>query len=309
MTLEQIHTPREQQHQQQAPHAGHDKAREHGNRIELLAEITEETLTDSEHQHDKSTRYEDGYQVLGWLVSAPWSERTVEIDRVLHDEHGSLLPDRIGEYVGLLLAGCSSRDARHEMVSRHGRRAERMRVARSAVAGAREVSAHLHNVADAPVARVQESVPRPALPAGSVPPQRSNGVPLPQRLVPPAPDEDPKWSTNQMLTALKDGTAGGAQVLSAGSVKALHDSGFGVRPAQDTPPAVAPSDPKFGASALPQARIDDTQIMSPFFDEDGEPAGEGAGIQAPPPFDGAASVSGPDAAASPSGADGDDDES
>ena len=254
-----------EQHQQQRPtqqpdaraQANRDLAREHGNQIAAIADIAEQQLEESEREREDRNRYEDGLQVLRWLVLAPWSERTLEIDRVLHDEHGSLVDAKLGEYLRLLLNGVSSLDARYEMASRHSRRAGRAERTRDAVAAARRVSANLHHMAEAPVSR-------PALPpVGS---GQSNGhVELPHREVPPAPPEKPAEATGTVMRKALDELLAQGHDMSA-SEAALAQHGY-------AGPDYLKPDPRFAASSLP-VRMGDTQRLIPVYefdvaDEDG----------------------------------------
>jgi hypothetical protein len=261
--------PRPPQPEPHAADSKHDLAREHGNRVAFIADLAEEHYDEAERELTARTQYEDGLQVLKWLLDTPWSERTLEIDQVLHDEHGSLSTAKAVEFIDLLLEGHSSMAARRTMLARQPRRAERSRVTRDALAEAREVSENLHRMAEAP--RVQ-----PALPAAAVPAPR-NGTPLPRRepiapalppMFPPAPPESPAQTTSQMLAVLRDETAGGARkALSPKSLKALEENGFGPRQPRGGPDFGQPAPQSFAASALPQTRAGDTALMTPLTDE------------------------------------------
>ena len=254
---------REQHQQQQRPQsdpraaANRDAAREHGNHIATIADIAEAQFAESEQEREDRNRYEDGLQVLRWLVTAPWSERILEIDRVLHDEHGSLSSAKVSEYIGLLIGGMSSLDARYAMAAAQPRRAARAQATRDAVAAARLVSANLHRMAEAPPAQ-------PALPpAPSVAP--SNGAQLPQRvpgaparreaiapalppMVPPAPPESPAEQTGQIIAALR---GNGYLISSDMEAAARKDGKSGL--------AVAPPDPAYAVTAIPaQRHLSDT---------------------------------------------------
>jgi hypothetical protein len=277
--------------------ANRARARENGNRIAAIADIAEENLETADAERLGRSRYEDGFQVLRWLVGADWHERTVDGDRVLHDEHGSLDPARVCEFIDLILSGHSSLEARNAMrdAQKHAAHAE---ATRRAAAEARELAGGMHRFADGPLVPAQRPA-APALPAGPVP---SSGERLPRRepIAPPVPsevepvehvDEDQAWSTSQMLQVLKDETAGGAEkVLKPQSIQALHDGGYGRKQPERDAPSFGPSpDPRFGASALPQTqylpRVDQpTQVFSPFFGDDvqSEPAVDDA--QEPRPF-------------------------
>lgn len=301
--VEQQH--REQQSRpsdQRAGAAQRDLAREHGNHIANIADIAEEQLDETERELAARTQYEDGLQVLSFLVGADWSERVLEIDRVLHDEHGTFSPGKAVEFIELLLAGQSSMQARQAMLARQPRRADRARATRSAVAAARRVSANLHHMAEAP--RVQPALP----PAGSVPPP-SNGVELPRRtpgvagprrepiapalppLYPPAPPETPAESTGHLLQRVREG---GHTVTPEQEAAARKDHQF---------PTVSPA-------AIPSARLGDTitmrtdEVLASLAADDASAPADGD-IQAPPPFLGA-SIAGPGAGSSASRDDGDD---
>jgi hypothetical protein len=261
--------PRPPQPEPHAADSKHDLAREHGNRVAFIADLAEEHYDEAERELTARTQYEDGLQVLKWLIGAPWSDRTLEIDQVLHDEHGSLSTQKVTEFIDLLLEGHSSMAARRTMLARQPRRAERSRVTRDALAQAREVSENLHRMAEVP--RVQ-----PALPSASVP-QPRNGTPLPRRepiapaqppMFPPAPPESPAQTTSQMLAVLRDETAGGAQkALSPKSLKALEENGFGPQQPHGGPDFGPAAPQPFAASALPQTRAGDTALMTPLTEE------------------------------------------
>jgi hypothetical protein len=273
-----------------APDAGHDRAREHGNRIALIADIAEEQLEDAEREREDRNRYEDGLQVLRWLVGAPWSERTLEIDRVLHDEHGSLSEAKIAEYIRLLLNGRTSLDARYAMAARQAKRADRAQATRSAVSEAREVSANLHRAAEAagrPLARETQPGRHPELPPGPV----AAPVPLPRRepMYPPAPPETPAESTGHLLQRVREN---GHMVTPEQEAAARKDHQSG--------PSLGPApDPQFAVTALP-GRIGDTVLMpvSAFFGDAVEPA-EDDDTPEPLPFPGAGTA---DPSAAPSSA-------
>lgn len=263
MTVDLQH--REQQ--QRPAKSSRDAAREHGNHIAAIADIAEAQLEESEHEREDRNRYEDGLQVLRWLVAADWSERTLEIDRVLHDARGSLLPEKVAEYIGLLIGGMSSLDARHVMAGRQPGRADRMQARADAIEAARMVSANLHRMAEAPP--VQPALP----PAGSIPPP-SNGAVLPRRepgaslrqepiapsqppMYPPAPPETAAQTTGQMLEVLRSETAAGADlVLSPKTIRSLTDQGFGPQPQNGAVP-----DPGFSPASIPGPRLADTVTM------------------------------------------------
>jgi hypothetical protein len=237
--------------------ANRDAAREHGNHIAAIADIAEAQLDEAEHELAARTQYEDGLQVLRFLIGAPWPERVLEIDRVLHDEHGSLRAEKAVEFIELLLEGQSSMQARQEMLARQPGRVQRARVTRGAVAAARRVSANLHLMAEAP--RVQPALP----PAGGA---VSNGVALPHRgpiappppMVPPAPPETPAEQTGQLVAVVQEARATGR--ISGQSIQALHNAGYGAAPhGPDFGPTPSPA---FAPSAIPAQRaLGDTVTM------------------------------------------------
>lgn len=254
---------RERTHQQEDPRAqaNRDRAREHGNHIDALAELAAEGFGEAERETDAKTQYEDGLQVLRFLIGADLSARTLEIDNVLHDENGVFVKDKAVEYIDLLLAGVPSMQARQILVKRQPGRADRVRSRREAIAQARAVSANLHSMAEAP--RVQ-----PALPSGQPVQAREEQPALPQRvpprpepIAPPVPevphvDEDPAWSTMQAGQIALAGEARG--VLKPETVQRLSDEGYGQRP-KAAAPGMGPAAPaRFAASAV---RIGDTQPM------------------------------------------------
>lgn len=263
--VDQNHHDRQPKAAPRVVDASHDLAREHGNHVALLADIAEEQLAASEREREDRNRYEDGLQVLRWLVGAPWSERTLEIDRVLHDGHGTLSEAKVAEYIRLLLNGESSLTARYAMVGRHAQQAQ---VTRSAVANARAVSSNLHSLAEAterPAAREAQPPARPALPSAAAPapvqaelPHREPIAPSLPPLFPPAPEESPVEQTGTLVALVKDASKAGT--LSVQSVQRLHDEGFGQRPAAAAPVFGPTPDPGFAASALP-GRIGDTITM------------------------------------------------
>lgn len=255
-----------------------DRAREHGNRTMRIADIAEETLAESERERGDRTRYEDSLQVLSWLVGAPWDERTVDVDRVLHDEHGSLDVAKIAEFIDLILSGRSSLEARHLMLRRPASLADEVR---RAAAEAREVAAYQHRFADAPeqpqTREAQAAASRPALPAGAVPPPR-NGAELPHRepiapalppLYPPAPPELPAESTGHLL-------------------QRVRENGHMVTPEQEAAARKDHQFPSASPAAIPTGRIGDTVLMpvSAFFGDEVEPAGDDDAPE-PRPFPGA----------------------
>lgn len=270
-----------QQPDPRAAQANRDRARENGNRIVAIANIAELNLETADTERLGRSRYEDAFQVLRWLVGADWHERTVDVDRVLHDGHGSLDATKVGEFIDLILTGHSSLEARNTMrdAQKHAAHAEETR---RAAAEARELAGGMHRFADGPLVPAQRPA-APALPAGPAP---SNGERLPRRepIATPVPaetesvehvDEDPAWSTSQMLRVLKDETA--PKALSPKSVQALHDAGYGQESPEKGAPSFGPSpDPRFGASSvLPQTqtqtfpRVEEpTQVFSPFFGDE-----------------------------------------
>jgi hypothetical protein len=215
-------------------------AREHAHMVSAVAAIAETQLGEAESERARRALLEDGLSVLRWLIAAPRSERTLEVDRVLHSEKDDLVEGQVVEYINRLLRGESSLMARHAMV--RGR-------AQSAIGSAWEVAAHLHSLADARVVREASPVHRGELPpVPAVPAQRPESEPLPRRipgrpepLFPPAPPESPVEQTGAIalraVEALR--VAGESTAASEAALASL------IGPAPD---------PTFAAAALPQAR-------------------------------------------------------
>ena len=268
------------QHQPERPeqHAAavnRDLAREHGNHVSRLADLAEQQIGVIEREQAECARLADGLQSLRFLAAAPWPERTREMDRVLHDGHGALVPGRIGEFVGLVLSGKTALEARNAMVANKPQHAEHARSAHDTVAAARRVSATLHGTAEAPA--------RPALPPsafvgevlqatnGRLPRRERIAPPLPP-MVPPAPPETAAQSTGQIaLRAIEAEIAAGRDMTKATAALEEHGYAGPDYAGPDMGPAAAPS---FSATALPTARSGDTQRMAAVpEEEDGTPSG------------------------------------
>jgi hypothetical protein len=259
----------EQPHQTQpewgAETANRDAARENGNRTTRVTDLVVQHQTEATRERKARTRYEDGLQVLRWLRSAPLSERSLEIDRVLHDEHGSLVPERIDEYIGLLLSGISSLEVRQAMLARHSRHAVLAEATLRAVAEAREVAANWHRLAEeaAPWAHENGSGLRPALaPSPGMPerlPRREPGAAM------KAPPERPVEQTGQIARRAID------EMLAKGQDATAAKAALASSYPEAGPAFGSPVDPKFTASALPQVRAGDTQTMPAIGDEEVEP--------------------------------------
>jgi hypothetical protein len=266
--VDQNHHNRQPKAAPRAVDASHDLAREHGNHVALLADVTEDCIAEVDLELGARTQYEDGLQVLRFLIGAEWSERVLELDQVLHDERGSFSAQKAVEFIDLLLAGRSSMQARQEMLARQPRRADRARLRREAVASARGVSSNLHSLAEAterPAPHAPQAPARPALPSAAAPapvqaelPHREPIAPSLPPLFPPAPEEKPTEQTGTLVALVKDASKAGT--LSVQSVQRLHDEGFGQRPAAAAPVFGPAPDPGFAASALP-GRIGDTITM------------------------------------------------
>lgn len=259
----------------------HPSARDHAHRVAAIASIAESQLRESEDERAERSRLADGLVVLRTLLTLPWSERVLEVDRVLHDEKGDLDESRVVEYLGLLLdeeQRWSSLQVRQSMVRRR---------AQAVIGDAWEVAQHLHGMADAALAR---QAPREASPvhrgelppAATVPAQKSEPEALPQRMperpatvpeqrgpqpsqppmFPPAPPESTAEQTSELVAHLRESGV----TISPETEASMRKDG------KSTPPAMGPAAPaEFGASAVPQmqfsAQSGDTQRLPVIKDE------------------------------------------
>jgi hypothetical protein len=263
-----------------------------------LATFTEQQLDEAEAERTRRMSLEDGFQVLRWLITAPRSERVTEVDTVLHTEKGDLDPDQINDYIGHLLRGATSLQARHAMVKdRRHPDIERVRL----------VGTRLRGFADSQWGQARQA--SPARTAAALPPAvpstaPATAEPLPQRLVPAAPAESPSETTGQMIDRHRGlGVAVTAEQEAA--MRKDHRTGPDMGPA---------ADPRFAASAIPAARgMGDTmpmradEVLAELAADDAQQDGPEADgdAPAPRPFPGA------DTAQQPNGVsgrgDGDDD--
>ena len=257
--------------QSEQPHQKAD-ARDHAHKVAVVVELAETGLREAESERVTRDRIQDGLVVLRTLLTMPWSERTLEVDRVLHTEKGDLDEDRIVEYLDLLLHKKypqTSLEARHTMV--RGR-------AQTAFGDAWQVAQHLHAVADglmaqepqhapqapSPVRRgeLPASVPVESAPEPATLPKRVPGAAGPQPsqppMYPPAPPEAPSQQTGALVALVQDASSTGQ--LSRRSVQAMRDAGFG----KQGPDMGRAPDPSFAAASVPQQRrvtISDTVTM------------------------------------------------
>jgi hypothetical protein len=253
---EQAEHPQPDAVEQRAAAARRDLAREHGNHVASLADLAEQQQAAIEAEQAKCARLAEGLQGVRFLASAPWTERTLEIDRLFHDGHGSLVPERISEFVTLLLSGRTALEARTAMVA--GQRAGQAKSVRDAVAAARRVSAKLHGMAEVPQA--QPALP-PAAFVGEVLHETAGRLPRRERIapslppmVPSAPPETAAESTAHLLLRTVEAELANGEDMQR-SIAALQANGYA---GPDMGPAAAPS---FSATALPTARSGDTQQM------------------------------------------------
>jgi hypothetical protein len=277
----------EQQHQPRpewgTETANRDAARENGNRTVRIADLAVQHQAEATRERENRTRYEDGLQVLRWLRSAPLSERSLEIDRVLHDRHGSLVPERIDEYIGLLLSGSTSLSARQAMLARHSRHAVLAEATLRTVAEAREVAANWHRLAEEPRPWVHEdgSGPQPALPPSPAAPER-----LPKRepgAAMKAPPETPAEQTGQLARRAIE------ELLKAGEDTSVSEAALASRYPEAAPAFGPAPDPDFSATTV---RVGDTHVM-PAVEGDAEEA------ESKLPFSMAANIAAPEKPARP----------
>lgn len=299
--------------QSEHPHKRVD-ARDHAHKVAAIVGLAETGLREAESERVTRDRLEDGIEVLHTLLTLPWSERTLGVDRVLHTDKGDLDESRLVEYLNRLKRGESSLVARHAMVRGS---------AQPVIGDGWAVAQHLYAVADGLMASEPQHKPqapspvhRGELPPASVPPEAAP-VPekLPQRvpgqrgpqpsqppMYPPAPPETPAQQTGVLIERVKEASAAGK--LSDSSVRAMRDAGFGQQQ-KPSAPSMTPPPAEFSATTVPQTRkLSDTVAMRAdevlaALAEDDEPT-EPETVE-PRPFAPAAVESSPSTAGSRSG--------
>jgi len=240
---------------QQSEHA-HQKAdaRDHAHKVAAIATLAETGLREAESERVTRDRLEDGMDVLRTLLTLPWSERTLEVDRVLHTEKGDLDELRVVEYLNRLKRGESSLQARHAMVRGS---------AQSVIGDGWAVAQYLYAAADSLMAQEPRRQPQapspvhrgelpPAVPVESAPKPEQ----LPKRVAAPTPAEP------MFPKAPPESPAEQTGVIAARAVESLREAGHAT-PASDAAlanltqqrgPAMTPPDPQFGAASIPGQR-------------------------------------------------------
>jgi hypothetical protein len=228
-----------------------DQARTDAHRVAALVQIAREGHGEARDHGEDAHRLREAIDVLYDRIASKPGDRRVRLDRALHDMSGSLDEEAVLEYLDLTgREGMTARSALQRILDRR---------TFPEFDGGQEFSDRLHSLAHTweQGARAQEAAVRPALPAAAP----ASPAPLPRReppiapalppMVPPAPPESPAEQTGQIFAALR----GKGYLISSDMEAAArkdHQSGL----------TVAAPDPAFAATALPQARVDDTQVMS-----------------------------------------------
>lgn len=172
---------------------------------------------------------------------------TARPDNVLFTRDGQVSVPAVAEYLERVEGGENDPIEVLEDMNSERLHADRRE---PAIAAQRELARLAYS---APVPAQRHPQPAPQLPPAKAP------VPLPQRLVPPAPPETPAESTGHLVAVVEEANAAGR--ISGGTLKSLHEAGYGE--AEEPGPDFGPAhDPKFAASAIPAGRtLQDTATM------------------------------------------------
>jgi len=232
-----------------------DQARTDAHRVASLVQIAREGHGEARDHGEDAHRLRDAIDTLYDRIASKPGDRRVRLDRALHGMDGSLDEEAVLEYLDLTgREGMTARGALQRILDRR---------TFPEFDGGQEFSDRLHSLAHTweQGARAQEAAVRPALPAAAAPspaalPHREPIRPAHPPMVPPAPPESPAEQTGQIFAALR---TKGYLISSDMEAAARKDHQSGL--------TVAAPDPKFSASALPQTRSGDTQLMKPLTDE------------------------------------------